>query len=686
MNAIEHRPIFHACIANAVQESKLLISNLVEFARNALILEEAESRDYTQRSLINNALRKLQTHEHDLVKAYPQALRYVVSQAALPSSSPRNTAVALDKLSLVEEDDIMAEVEMSRTQQLATQLAEIPLTELDTLVSAAQGLESVQPKSNPLRPENYIRALQQVVVGTGVSGQVRQFWMRHMREHLGHMLADTYQRTADHLRQQGVVPVGYAVVAPAGGLRNNDSPPPAVQQPDHAAAVQSHWDDGMATSSIGQTRIDPVMDHITGHVPTVAAVGVMEDITHIDQLVARLPTTQIAPLEGHIQIATFAATRPAAVAAPAALAPQAVLRQMMENIAKDTHLLPAVRQAILRLEPALAQLVGHDAQFFLDAQHPARQLLDELTQRSLAFTGEATPELKRFMRLVTEVVDYLAVVEIHSAAPFAQILKALAKVWDMQQIASSPATMQEPSSPKPNERHEQLVREFAAEFAAYPAIKDSPEDWRAFITGPWAEVAALAHSSQPNPTPDSDPCGYRALVPLLLRCACSEELRTKPHDMEAVLAEAIPLVQQGLESIHASQEYTAYVLKRLSQWQQQAHEYAAILAQDKKRTGHTLWEQPQKAGGISSASHTSAHLPSEQSLHSVTSISSDSSMLRIGQWVDIANNQRLVRAQLTWCSSNNMVFMFTGEDGNTLSMTRRMIDRLTAEGAFLLLP
>jgi len=668
--SIEHRPIFHACIANAVRESKLLIGTLVEATRTALAQEEAECRDLAQRALIGEALRKLQAHEQDLIQSYPKALRYIVSQGALPSGQPRNSAMGLNELTLVDDDDIMAEVEMSRTQQLATQLAEIPLSELDTLVSAAQGLESVQPKSNPLRPENYIRALQQVVGSTGVSAQVRQFWMRHMRERLGTMLADTYQRTADHLRQQGVVPVGYVVVAPAGSVRRSSG---GATAPYDQSVSSQHTMQG-APVAAGY----PMGGHIAHHVPTVAAVGVMEDITQIDQLVARLPAaaTHIGALEGDTAIMAFDSATHVMVAAPPppALAPRAVLRQMMENIAQNTQLLAAVRQAILRLEPALGQLVDCDAQFFTDAKHPARRLLDELTQRSLAFTGEASPEFQRFMRVVAEVVDYLAVVDIHDAAPFAQVLLALEKVW------RTPLTA---PPPNPDERRKQLARQFSAEFAAYPETEELPEDWLAFIVGPWAEVVALARDTHPAL---DDPGGYHTLMPLLLRCADSEALSTDPDGMGTALAEAAPVVRQGLESISASAQYIDYILQRLAQWQQQAQEYAAMRAQEQAISDEDAhWKLSQEPlDSIHASGHPhSAHLSSSQQAPAKAPTSAKAHPIpSIGQWVDIANDQRVLRTQLTWHSPNQMIFMFTSKDGSTLSMTRRTMDRLAAQGAF----
>jgi len=671
--SVEHRPIFHACIADAVRESKLLIGTLVDTARAALAQEEAQCRDLPQRTLIGEALRKLQTHEQDLIQGYPKALRCIVSQGALPSGPLRNSAVGLNELTLVDDDDIMAEVEMSRTQQLTTQMAEIPLTELDMLVSAAQGLESVQPKSNPLRPENYIRALQQVVGSTGVSAQIRQFWMRHMRECLGTMLVDTYQRTADHLRQQGVIPVGYVVAAPAGGVRRNSVGGAAAP---YDQPVQGEQQQAGYPKAAGY----PVEGYIANHVPTVAAVGVMKDITQIDQLVARLPAaTHIGALESDTATTmAFDTVTHVMAAPPPALAPRAVLRQMMENIAQNTQLLAAVRHAILRLEAALGQLVDCDTQFFSDEKHPARQLLDELTHRSLAFTSETSPDFQRFMRIVSEVVDYLAVVNIHDATPFEKVLRALKKVWQTPPAAPSPALPPQEAPAPPDdslERREQLARQFSAEFSTYAEAGELPEDWLAFIVGPWAEVVAQAHDTNDS---QADPCGYRALVPLLLRCADSEALSADPNRMGAALAEATPVVRQGLESINTSAQYIDYVLQRLAQWQQQAQEYAAMQEQAGNEDMHWNLSSQESLHSIHALGH-----PQSSQLSSQQASFQDSPIPSIGQWVDISKNRRVVRTQLTWHSPNQMIFMFTSEDGSTLSMTRRMIDRLVAQGEFI---
>jgi len=52
-----------------------------------------------------------------------------------------------------------------------------------------------------------------------------------------------------------------------------------------------------------------------------------------------------------------------------------------------------------------------------------------------------------------------------------------------------------------------------------------------------------------------------------------------------------------------------------------------------------------------------------------------------GVWVDLVSNGKVMRTQLSWASPHKTLFLFTAPDNSTQSMTRRMRDKLAAEGA-----
>ena len=212
------RTVFRACVVNAVREGEALITELIKVTRGALKGKEAEMRDIARRNLLSDALQLLDQHEAAMVKAYPMALLEIFADGPGAAKAGQSASSPLDfgELSLVDDDEVQAQVELSRAHQQALHATDAVLAELNGLVSAAQGLYRVQPERNPLRPENYIRALQQVVAETGVAAPIRELWMQHMRDLLGTQLVDVYKRASQSLRDHGVLPVGYGVASGPG--------------------------------------------------------------------------------------------------------------------------------------------------------------------------------------------------------------------------------------------------------------------------------------------------------------------------------------------------------------------------------------------------------------------------------------------------------------------------------------
>ncbi|PZO12560.1 MAG: hypothetical protein DCF26_18790 [Burkholderiales bacterium] len=50
--------------------------------------------------------------------------------------------------------------------------------------------------------------------------------------------------------------------------------------------------------------------------------------------------------------------------------------------------------------------------------------------------------------------------------------------------------------------------------------------------------------------------------------------------------------------------------------------------------------------------------------------------LSVGTWVDMWQEGQAVRCQITWASPHGTLFLFSGANGRSLSMTRRGLDRL----------
>lgn len=757
------------------------MGKLVKVTQGALAGEESSSRNIQQRNLISDSLRLLNKHEAALIKGYSMALLEIFAEGPATSKgrATEDTGMDFGELSLLDESEMLAQVELSKAQQSALHATDAVLAELNTLVSSAQGLRSVQPERNPLRPESYIRALQQVVGETGVSSEIRQLWMQHMRDLLGKLLVDEYKSTAKSLREHGVQPVGYAVVsAPGGGSSRRGGPGTgyggtgygtgyagpgtgygssyegyghSMNAPmgdyghtgyGHGAGPATGWSGDSqqgamapaaeeALLTVGILRqmlagggdpfdpraygaapmqqvilqpgsmpagwIDPRADVISAqsslageHFPSGAAAEAMEDMAQLERLVGRLanpgsasrPGSLSAPLSNPRASGVaplFYASMPMAAAARSPALAIEVVRRMMENISKDARLLAPVQRAVKSLEPSLKQLVQHDGRFFTDDSHPARRLLDELTQRSLAYTAETEPGFSRFMKLVTEAVDHLSTNEIKDSGPFDTVLKALQSAWDTQEKKVQAQKDAEQKAQLHAEQREMLAEKMAADIRKLPDLERVPADVLDFAAGPWADVVALAQVMKSGDGAEDDPGGYLALVPVLLWTAQPDLTRLETDRLNEAIPGLLAKLRKGLKTINYPAVQTSAFLQRLVGLHQAAFE--------KSSASSSIASQPdlQDDGPTSAELSVSSFAPpdSEQAVMDAPDPYAD---FKIGVWVELVTNGRVVRTQLTWTSPHGTLFLFTAQDASTQSMTRRMRDKLASEGLLRIAP
>jgi hypothetical protein len=188
--------LFRICVANAAHVGGALMAQLIRQTQGELASRDAKGS--SEHSPAGAALRLLLQHEPALVKAYPAALQeiFAANSAGLAPGELLRAAPSVQ---------VPAPVALSPAQQTALQATDALLAQLNALASAAQGMSGVQPECNPLRPENYIRALHSVVAESGVPASVRQAWMEHMLVLLGGKLVEVYQRALDELRYQDSV-------------------------------------------------------------------------------------------------------------------------------------------------------------------------------------------------------------------------------------------------------------------------------------------------------------------------------------------------------------------------------------------------------------------------------------------------------------------------------------------------
>lgn len=749
--AIRSRTVFRACVVNAVREGEGLITDLIKVTRGALTSLESELRDIARRNLASDALRLLIQHEPVMVKSFPMALLEIFADGPGAAAKPRqseSSPLDFGELSLLDDDEVQAQVELSRAHQVALHATDAVLAELNGLVSAAQGFNRVQPERNPLRPENYIRALQQVVSETGVPSPVREIWMQHMRDLLGTQLVDVYKRAVQNLRDQGVQPVGYGVAAVPGmgasgrggqsgyggygsgwagptptgyggtgmqgGYATGYGQPSMYGHPGMASGWSGEPGPGglapeaeEALLTVGILRqmlagggdpfdaarvppgawVDPHGGSSThgapigaGAYPSAAVSEAMEDIAQLERLVGRLaqgqpgyvPSVQpgYVPSGQGSTRSLYGVVYGGAAESPTVAAE--VVARMMENISQDSRLLPSMQRAMQNLEPAIRKLVRHDNRFFSDSNHPARRLLDDLTQRSLAFTSEESSRFKRFMRLVDQAVNHLSQMDITSSAPFEVVLKALDAAWDAQEKKIQAHREAEEQALQAAEKREMLAEKIAANIRALPDVAKVPADVMDFAAGPWADVVAHAQTHSTEGSTDGDPGGYLALVPLLFWSVQPEMVGADASQLVDVIPGLLAKLRDGLATIDHPEESTNAFVERLVYLHQQVLE-------SPPPEPNAVQDAPDSVA-LAEAQSTLVDVDLATELEAAAKPAIDDGFV-VGAWVDLVSNGKVMRTQLSWASPHKTLFLFTASDNSTQSMTRRMRDKLAAEGA-----
>jgi len=150
---------------------------------------------------------------HGLAPALSAALRQqlrdefarVLSVEAAPTHA---TAVPIDQLTLVDDQQIEEDIEVARVIQLVDTAAEAELRDLRALCATLRASEAT-PEVVPLRPDVAARALSRALHALGMSREVRLLALRVVGKAMADRLAALLREQTRELRRWGVEPLPY---------------------------------------------------------------------------------------------------------------------------------------------------------------------------------------------------------------------------------------------------------------------------------------------------------------------------------------------------------------------------------------------------------------------------------------------------------------------------------------------
>ena len=739
--------VFEHTVRHTLDQSHRLLERVLESTRLALQSLEDRSRTPGERHGLLEARQQLSRLCFTMAERYPGALRQTMAQDTLDRHKHTRSlfTVHFDELELMDEHQIHESVERARAREVLAEAVDATLAEFNGLACAAQGLPNVNPESNPLRPEMFLQALQTVVGQMQVTDTVRRDWMGPMAQALGAELRTLYADLTAQLQQAGIKPIGYAMrqadgryaYTPASGPQGHS--PGFANEPAHAVVVPTApaMQPAAATTAdaaapahaqqealltlerlrhllLGDLGGAPTGNRVTDFAahfartfdgqhdeadtlpptdfePTVpAAFEALQEMNQVGRLMERLesPRTPMQPSA-------------AASGGLGQALSQEVVALMVDNIAQDPRLLPPVQQVVRALEPALMQLAVADPRFFSDRDHPARRLLQEITDRSLGFDNVQDPGFESFLLALHDNALPLAQTTIQSRDDFEPVLEQLQQRWSESEAQREQERKRAIESLWRAEQRHLLASRLARQIRHLPEFSLVPAEIGAFLQGPWSQVLAQARLN--NDSGQADPGRYREFVDALLWSAQPEETRKNPARLARLVPKLLARLREGLATIGYPATELGPFMDTLMRLHQLAFQGTATAA-----TGQAA-QVPMPTSTAATATQPSTPrldapaddepwlAPAEakesgfmesfgasgQALEAPDTAAAPGSTpdMAVGTWVDLRVDGQWERTQLTWVGPHGTLFLFTSASGRSQSMTRRLRDRLMAQGA-----
>ncbi len=693
------KPSLHECLEAVLGQSDVLLGEVLSGLQASLFPAKNQNQRLQPNAPGKTAIERLLANSEAVKKTFAAALRSAVfgGETLRKREQPM---VRFEDFQFLEEDQIDANIELALTQQEVMLAVDDVLPAFNGFISSLMGWATVQAYSNPLKPDSFVYALRECFVEHISSDEVRTSLMTPAAGMLGVGLRQLYKETVDWLRALGIEPVR---AAPAAG-------PGAGKKPEENSVTRT------------MLTLDKLRRLLSGELnPGGLASGGSLDFSHTvpASYVALEDMQLMEPMMKRLSKRAAEVTpertsqRDGAVDKGVAREQtkskklgrelgEEVVRLMLENLMQDRRLLSGVRKNLKAMESVLLSLSQADPRFFSERKHPARQFLDKITSRSLAFSSEDEPGYARFQKTFDNALSVLVGGE-GDAAAFARVLRKLEEGWAQEEHEQRQRAEEAARGLMHAEQRNLLAERLAQDFSARLQDKKIPDIVVNFLRGPWAQVVAESQLTCTDGTVDAD--GYTALVDDLI---WSVQLRLARRN-RARLVEIVPgmlvTMRQGLSLIAYPPERIPVFFDALITFHEKAFEGGRPTpasesdgAQMSPEVSEAGTAEPEVQGVepdafwmgegevadsayLDDQGHLPPELPEQEEMpEPVDQQAWSTDSLNTGSWVDLALGGVWVRAQLTWASPHRTLFMFISGTGMAHSMSKRTMDRLRGMG------
>ena len=711
---------YQACLNEAFKQFPPLIQRWGTQLIDALYERSMVSADSAEKRQLQDAIAAFKKNQSAIEQGFSVEITNAMASdtgAVLVKKATRGSRslsqLDFDDLELMGDNQVQETVDSARLLQVVSMACEAGLAGLSARLSTAQGFKIVKTDKNPLRPEIVSGALLKLLQDLPADNDARSRWLIHGAQIMGRELQSLYVILNEQLIEKGITPAAYAVIQTAGEKAARPSAPAEAGQAEGAVAspAKSGGDALLTLDHLHRLLVGDYDESFKeGMLPSGLEEGMHQEFSHtvpaaMDVLAelkakgtasSRAKKARITPPLPLAQMRAQLKTEAKSLGQSLAIE---VVGLMIEQMANDPRLLAPVREIIANSEPAFLRLGVNDPRFFSDKSHPARRLLEVITAKSLAYSSESAPGFAQFLHDLQDMATLLTEEHAGDAQHFATLLHAFENKLAVRSAGNNESQNRAVQALLQAEQRNLLAEKIAAEIRARPDFVGGNRVMTAFLTGPWAQVMAKERLGEPGGGVKK--AEYSLTLGEVLWSL--DPAQTSRHRKR--LVKIIPGMLEGLRAGLLSIDYPLAHSKAFFDELMQIHQ-AALKAdappvdqkaqnrrdlEDAFNAGdnagsHRPWLAPteaQNSGFMEDfASDTKPSFEATEPLDTASSgiqppaPPSGSVELRLGAWVELFSEDKWIRAQLTWISPYNTLFMFTSEGGRTHSMTGPLLQYL----------
>jgi hypothetical protein len=390
-------------VEEELQRAGALIGQVLQAMLDRPLPAGSGDRNARDRQLDHEVVKTLPMHRPLLTQRFSESLREQVKfeldrRAGVPVGAPGVRAPALKlTLSLLDEDEVAADVELARVIEAINSVAEYELRELGTFAAALVGDESASHTSNPLNAETYARSLWAAARALPLSRAHQASFMRMAGPALAHSVRMACAAACTRLEARGVQPSVYRTIVRPGGAH--------VLRPDEHEDTAARTDLHELLDSM-PVPLDP---------PPAQAPPLEEVLLRADEMLSLLP--EDAGLRTRMQ-AMDAQHRRLLGSANRRVDQQLIelLSRLFDAILADPLVPPPIQVLLSRLHASALRVALREPDTLDSYSHPVWLFMDRLAFQAETHGGGRSPAMAGVLRHAQGLIDHVAREPVQDAA------------------------------------------------------------------------------------------------------------------------------------------------------------------------------------------------------------------------------------------------------------------------------